>query len=224
MASTSTGIANSLRSHTGLFLIGQPCSNISGAKLPSRQQVLRMYFYGTGERKISADESGYLVTDTVMVFWRQAFIPTKHRGDVKKKVHSLVAEWLAIQKNTLRGGETQRKREAEFIAKLDDLFDIAHANVLEMVTNPEDMAFLQLQREKGRQGCMTGVDMILCKKQKRQVERKELEDKRRKRAKIQNESAVPGNYYYYNINIILQCNYDIYKCELCNFSWQDFIH
>lgn len=224
MALTSTGIASSLRSHTGLFLIGQPCSNIAGAKLPSRQQVLRMYFYGTGVRKISADESGSLVTDTVMVFWRQAFIPTKQRKNVKIKVNSLVAEWLALQKNTLRGGETQRKKEAEFVEKLDDLFDIAHANVLEMVTNQEDIAFLQLQREKGRQGCMAGVDKILATKQKRQAERKGLEDKRRKRSKIENESAVAGNYDYYNRNIILQCNYDIYKCVLCNFSWQDFIH
>lgn len=109
-----------------------------------------MYFYGTGHRKISNDDSAYLVTDTVMIFWRQAFIPTKHRGDVKRKVQTLVTEWYSLRKNTLRGGDKQKKKEDEFVDKLDDLFDIAHANAIEMVTDPT--VFLQMQREKGRPG------------------------------------------------------------------------
>lgn len=169
-----------------------------GTKLPSRKQVLKMYFYGTRQRKISADKSAYLVTDTVIIFWRQAFIPTKHRGDVKNKVQSLVAEWQTLQKSSLRGGETQNRKEDEFVAKLDDLFDIAHANALEMVTDPEDAAFLQMQRQKGRIGCMAGVDENQARRQKRRAEREKQNDASNKRAKLQNkELFAAGEYYYY---------------------------
>lgn len=128
MASTSTGITSSLRSNTSLFLIGHPSSNIMGTKLPSRKQVLRMYFYGTGQRKISSDKSASLVTDTVMIFWRQAFIPTKHRPDVKKKVQSLVAEWQALKKNSLRGGVTQKKRKLT-LSRYWMIFLISHMSM-----------------------------------------------------------------------------------------------
>lgn len=207
MASTSSSAVRNLRSRSELFLIGQPCSNIMGTKLPSRRQVLKMYFYGTGNRKMNANDSSYLVTDTVMVFWRQAFIPTRHRGDVKKKVQSLVAEWIALQRNTLRGGEAQKRKEADFVNKLDDLFDIAHANALEMVVNPEDAVFLQMQREKGRKGTIAGVDTIFTNQVKRRSEREEQEEERLKRAKQHNEAATAGKSYYYNFKYIINKHY-----------------
>ena len=50
---------------------------------------------------------------------------------------------------------------------MDDLFDVAHANALSMMTIEEDKQFLMAQREKGRQECMGGIDANLVKKQKK---------------------------------------------------------
>lgn len=55
-----------------------------------------------------------------------------------------------------RTSATQQAKEIAFSSKLDDLFDIAHANALDMITIDEDRAFLIAQREKGRRGYMAG--------------------------------------------------------------------
>lgn len=50
---------------------------------------------------------------------------------------------------------------------MDDLFDIFHANVLNMIQNEEDKKFLLLQRQKGRPGYMLGTDYKLAIKEKK---------------------------------------------------------
>ena len=50
-----------------------------------------------------------------------------------------------------------------FTNDLDNLFDIAHQDALTMITNPEDNAFLLVQREVGRIRCMGSVDITLSK-------------------------------------------------------------
>ena len=45
---------------------------------------------------------------------------------------------------------------------LDDLFDISHANALNMIVLQEDKDFLLTQREKGRRGYMRSVDKTLA--------------------------------------------------------------
>jgi hypothetical protein len=43
------------------------------------------------------------------------------------------------------------------------LFDISHENAVNMMKNKKDIAFLKLQRQKGRPGCMVDKDIILSK-------------------------------------------------------------
>jgi len=50
-----------------------------------------------------------------------------------KKVESLFERWQALKKNASRHTETQQNNEAEFTDGFDDLFDIAHANALDMI-------------------------------------------------------------------------------------------
>ncbi|GBM05932.1 hypothetical protein AVEN_135291-1 [Araneus ventricosus] len=54
-----------------------------------------------------------------------------------------------------------------FISDLNNLFDIAHANVLEIIKIEEDRKILLSQREPGRRGCLMGVDMKLAKHEER---------------------------------------------------------
>ena len=51
--------------------------------------------------------------------------------------------------------------------KLDTLFDIAHANAEQLITNEEDRQFLQLQRES-RTGCIGPVINLPRRKSEQQ--------------------------------------------------------
>lgn len=63
---------------------------------------------------------------------------------------------------------------------MDDLFDIAHADALGQMKNEEDKNFLMLQRQKGRPGCMVGVDQKLKHKEERTLKQTAMEVARKK--------------------------------------------
>lgn len=114
---------------------------------------------------------------------------------MKTKVKYLVAEWVFLKTNTLRVCEIQRKKEADFVEKLADLFDIAYGNALKMVADPENAVFLQLQREKGRPGCIAGVDENLNENPEKASGT--TSDRRRtgETRKTSNRDETAGEYY-----------------------------
>ena len=69
------------------------------------------------------------------------------------------------EKNASRQTDTQRSMEDMFKDILSDLFDIAHADALELIKIAEDREFLLAQREKGRCRSMGPVDTTLAKKE-----------------------------------------------------------
>ncbi|XP_053968170.1 uncharacterized protein LOC128869625 [Anastrepha ludens] len=75
-----------------------------------------------------------------------------------------------------------KKKEKDFVEKLEDLFDIAHANALNIIFIEEDKQFLSKQRMKGRTGFMYGIDYQLSVKETRVSERKLREEKRKERS------------------------------------------
>jgi hypothetical protein len=58
------------------------------------------------------------------------------------------------------GIAVERKRMEK---SLKDLFDIAHANAMELMTFEEDKQFLQAQRKEGRSGKMGSLCAVLLK-------------------------------------------------------------
>lgn len=62
-------------------------------------------------------------------------------------------------KKASQTGKSQEEKVLTFKSKLDDLFDIAAADVLSQLTNEEGIQFLTHQRMKGRPGHMGGVDI-----------------------------------------------------------------
>jgi hypothetical protein len=54
-----------------------------------------------------------------------------------------------------------------FVYNLDDLFDVAHANAMNLIKLQEDKEFLKTQREKGRRGSMGALDrkLLITEKQ-----------------------------------------------------------
>lgn len=184
-----------LRKESKIFLVGHVSNSISGSKLPSKRQVLSMYFFNVRNRGIDRKSSALIVADAVNIFWRQAAIPTHRRDHIQTKTLSLVQNLRKLQKHAVRGGEVQKRKEATFVDELDDLFDIARDDALETIANPEDAEFLKMQRRKGRPGCMASIDKVLLNKLKRRTKREEQEEIRRKRTNNDNhQAAVSGKY------------------------------
>lgn len=87
--------------------------------------------------------------------------------------------WRELQKNSKKSSDIYKRRERDFQNSLDNLFDIAHADALQLMKIEEDKIFLQKQREPGRPGCLAGVDKKLSEKEERSRQRKLKEDERR---------------------------------------------
>ena len=89
---------------------------------------------------------------------------------------------------------TQLGNEATFTAVIKELFDVAHANALDLITNKDDKLFHQSQRKKGRPGCMGGVDKITerqeAQENKKQKDHDEKFRKRRYRSQIEKNALM----------------------------------
>lgn len=73
-------------------------------------------------------------------------------------LEDLYNAWRKVNKNSKIKSETQREREEAWTSKLDDLFDIASANALDLIKNSEDKLFLENQRKKADRGlCMASI-------------------------------------------------------------------
>ena len=61
---------------------------------------------------------------------------------------------------------------------MDNLFDITHADALEIMKIEEDKMFLHRQREPGHPGCLAGVNKKICW-ERREVKQQKVEDKKK---------------------------------------------
>ena len=99
-----------------------------------------------------------------------------------------------MQKHEKRQSITQKAHEEKLQQSLDDLFDVAHVNALNMMTIEEDKQFLMAQREKRCQGCMSGIDSNSVKKQKKKqvdlLKHRERQQKADEEAKASNAQII----------------------------------
>ena len=84
-----------------------------------------------------------------------------------------------MQKHENRTTQAHKEKENKFVYKLEDLFDVAHANALTKL-KPEDQVFLSTQRKKGGPGANGPVDRVYVEKMKRKQKRLDAEVKRQK--------------------------------------------
>jgi len=104
--------------------------------------------------------------------------------DCIAKLEKLYEDWKKLKKNATRSAsQAQSKKVEAFKSGLEDLFDIAHQDALNN-TNEEDRQFLLLQRQKGRIGCMGGVDVKFLRAEERRAQRKAAETVRLEKSKL----------------------------------------
>lgn len=152
-----------------VYLLGSIDYEIRGAKLPAIRQVLKVFFYLFRHVNLDQRESARLAVRETFVFWNKARIPIRQEQHCIDKLLAIYSEWNAIRKSKRRRNETQETKERAFIDKLDNLYEIAHNNAMEMITNQEDKEFLMKQRQKGRPGCMIGVDSIMATRERKKA-------------------------------------------------------
>nr|CAI5829766.1 unnamed protein product [Callosobruchus analis] len=87
-----------------------------------------------------------------------------------KKLKNLYKALRNLEKSTQKSSELYRVKEKDFEEGLDDLFDTAHADAMNMMKIDDDRKFLTLQNQKGRVGCMAGIDKELYEAEKRKEE------------------------------------------------------
>ncbi|KAF0712490.1 Uncharacterized protein FWK35_00031652, partial [Aphis craccivora] len=61
-----------------VFLVGIMKNQITGGKLPSKRDILRVLFYNMRVVNLSLQESALLVIDECLIYWKKARIPTHH--------------------------------------------------------------------------------------------------------------------------------------------------
>lgn len=186
MASTSASSSIKTRhadeSLRKIEIIGEVSHQINGAKLPSIRQTLQVFFYNLRFVKTSLNESAKLAVDAILIFWQQARIPTARVDYCVEKLLKTYEKWKNILKTAPSKRSRAQKEVAEiFSSTLDDLFDIATKDALQEMRIDEDKQFLILQRQKGRPGCMAGVDMNLYAREMRSIERSNKEQSRKRK-------------------------------------------
>lgn len=115
-----------------IYLIGDIGTQIIGYKLPSKLQVLKVLFYHTHVFKLKLRESTVLCIDEVQVFWQKDQIPTKRKDHYIDQLLKLYEQYQLLKKSINRDSSKIKVDECKF--SLLNLFDIAHANAVQMVS------------------------------------------------------------------------------------------
>ena len=189
-------MASNLRKE--IFLIGHFKHQITGSKLPSKGDCLRVLFYNMRALKMTLDDSAALVVEECIVFWKKAKIPVQELHKCRSKLKILYDSWKILVKDKNKSSKIIETKRMEFRNNLDDLFDVAHQNALQTMNIEEDKQFLIKQREKGWPGSMIGVDRKRTSIEKRRLQRIEKE-KARKVENLEEPSVSTGvcKYNYY---------------------------
>jgi len=196
-----------------IYLIGYAESQIVGAKLPSNIQVLRVLFSNMRKVKLNLRLSATLVVKEVEIFWEKARIPVRKLQRSIEKLEYLYTEWKNLNKSKKRQTATQKQKEIDFIDKLNDLFDIAHGNAMDMIEIEEDKQFLICQRQKQRVGSLTGPDRSFALRE--ELERSQNEAKQSRQQKLFESQQLNGMLHYYlfiyKILVFVIISFSIYR-------------
>ena len=172
------------RSEKNLWLLNKsPIETITGARLPSKEQVLLRYYQLHRELKQTVSASTKEVIQEVMVFWEQSGIPTTTCVHAQTKLKKLVEAYERLKKTKNMVGDRHRMREDIFKGDLEEIFDIAHSTALERTDVLDiDKEFLRRQREDRSGASLGGVDVVFAKKKERTTQRQDRQVRLRQRA------------------------------------------
>ena len=153
------------RIRSDVYLLDKLEDDIKGFKLPSNCQALGYLLHLHLKLNKTIKTAVSDTVEKVELFWERARIPVRQTYNSKKKFEKVLLHWQSLKKNKDRTTPAQVQGEQSFKDTLDDLFDIAHTDVLKMITVEEGRQFLISQRMKGRPGIMARIDKTLRSKE-----------------------------------------------------------
>lgn len=154
-----------------VYLIGDVDVQIYGNKLPSQMQVLKVLLYNLREVNLTLRESAKLVLREVKIFWNKARLPTRKDCRCVDEILKLHEKWRSLQKHRER--ESNREKEQNLFSQLNNLFDIAHGNVLQTIDDHQRV-FLENQRKDGRIGYINNIESIYDRMEREELKRKQI--------------------------------------------------
>ena len=120
------------RANTEVYLIGQENSSLPKSKIPSRQEVLQVFFHHHRTESQTVNESIRFGFRRVIKLWQKAFTPTVQDYNALKKPEKLFRNWKLLIKERSRKSAPQIAKENKFKNDTPGLFDVAHQNTLSM--------------------------------------------------------------------------------------------
>lgn len=129
------------------YLLGTLTPKILGNKLPSKKQVLQLVFYKKSNSTVKESLVINNVYKEIKSFWDIAGIPTMSRQTCISAIEKLVHEY----KNLCKHKSRNKDAENAFILQLNELFDIAPLDVLELIDEDKKI-FLSGQQSVKRYG------------------------------------------------------------------------
>lgn len=160
------------RSKDSIWLIGHPSETITGARLPAGRDVMQNFIFFHCVKKLPVADSARQVHDQLMPFWTKSRLPVRQKQHIIQKIKDLYSEQQRLMSSRARSNEKDKQNQKQYTEKLDNLFDISHANAAQLISNEEDRLFLKLQQES-RTGCIGPVDRKLLGREKRSAKRQE---------------------------------------------------
>lgn len=170
------------RSQSELYLLGQPVTELCSIRLASNGEALGLFCQLHLSNKLQKRQASSMVVEKVTDVWNRARIPTCRKDHAINKLELLYTQWTTLKKHKDRESDLHVAQENDFCSKMENLFDIAHADALTIIRIQEDRDFLLAQREPGRRGYMGPVDKELAEKEEQKKQRLEAENRRRDQA------------------------------------------
>ena len=121
-----------------IYLLVNLSPTITWNKLPSKRQVLQVFFHLHNEEKKTVREAATRAVGNVLPFWDKAKIPVHLKKHLIEKLEVLFNLWRSLRKGRMREFAIQHQREKDFNDDLDELFDMAHNNALHLSAIEED--------------------------------------------------------------------------------------
>lgn len=125
--------ATKTRTKTDIWLIGQEADGLTGTQLPSKREILSMFFHKHLTLKRTVKDSASIVSDLILEFWNKARIPCKSKKHLIPLLEKDFKVWQNLKKSRNRNTQKDLENQVAFCENLDDLYDIAHPQAFEMI-------------------------------------------------------------------------------------------
>jgi hypothetical protein len=114
--------------------------------LPTLRDVLKVYFYHHTILAVSYKEAANVVIQKVCEIWNKARISTAESRNIVRKLDNLLIHYRNICRNKGHKTSSQHAKESEYATSVDQVFDIAHCDAMNLIRIDEDKRFLIGQR------------------------------------------------------------------------------